>query len=1297
MTLPDDLLAHPRLRASLAEFSYRRSGHGFLQSVLAPLAAILFLRWADHTRREHRESSSGDRDGEAPSLRHGWWDEWRVVRGQGLAAVLRDVIVPSLLEPGSSVLRPAHPHLAQVIKHLVDASPETRELVVRLSRHLDPVAGAGRRAAGEALSFLVERASTGAPKSSGEFTTPPAVIELMLDLVEPRPGERIYDPSFGTGGLLASAAGRILETSRGTDPEHRAGLEEPHVFGMEIDPVAYTIGLARVVLAGVDNPALELGDTLTRPPARNSRGHGYDCVLAVPPWGRRVPPPVAARFPVPAVTIETLFLQHVMAVLRRGGRAVVAIPDPLLFRTGRDRKVRRELLSSHWVEGVVSLPTGAFRPYTGVKTSLVVFRRTRPRPIVRFLHVDQWPAHRPDDSVAHEQAVGTAHQVAAGFRRGTPGTGLWETPVAALEARDWELVAKRTGEEALTRWLEAIREADTMMPVLRLDNIARIFAGVPNERSGTGTDGGEAIGLLRVTDLRPRGVQQPTRVLNAGARTRVKPEHRLRAGDLLLSTSGTIGKLGLVDESPFTVPTVAAKGLAVMRPAGRMTVEFLRCVLGSDTYQGWLRGHARGSTIQHLSMHRLRCLRVPVPGTGVQERVVRQVFETGVDPLAALAGILTRGSEDPVLSWLRGSAVAVALRRPQPDGDPAVFLDRVAKSVEDLHTQVTPSRAAILPALAHWLKESARAVAPLRGLDQVPPGAGRLAILEGVQLGLRHARSALGDSPLPAVESARDITRRISRLVGNELASVLGDVRLEPSVEPGALLPRAGDDVQVRLENASCLALRNIVVSTAPDVGSTSRAYLAEGASMSFAAHIPPSLAPGLFRFQLRWRGERLDGTRVSDEEPLAVELRGAGRAPPSAGIGPSPYIVGNPVDREEMFFGRQRIIDQIQIQLSTREHANVVLLEGNRRTGKTSILRRLQAPDILPDWIVVDCSLQAGVGDERRAGLPTVEVFRLLARKIARACHDAGLRVWFPGVPPPEPDKPFGLALMRGLREAFSDDGPFEAFELYLQAVLEEAKPRRLLLMLDEFDKLQEGIDAGITSPQVPDNLRYLMHTYPSLSAILAGSRRIKRLREEYWSALFGFGHRIGVSELPAEDARALVTKPVEGRLTYVPEAADRVVEYCARQPFLIQSLANRIFENAALANRPNITVGAVEDAGKQMVADNEHFRTLWDYAATDRRRFLLALCEQLDRDPDPITLTLLEAKLEEHGIVVQPRDQLGADLEFLRELELLQLRSSARGAAYVLAVPLMAHWIRANVDFEDQRRKAQECRGNG
>ena len=176
-------------------------------------------------------------------------------------------------------------------------------------------------------------------------------------------------------------------------------------------------------------------------------------------------------------------------------------------------------------------------------------------------------------------------------------------------------------------------------------------------------------------------------------------------------------------------------------------------------------------------------------------------------------------------------------------------------------------------------------------------------------------------------------------------------------------------------------------------------------------------------------------------------------------------------------------------------------------------------------------------------------------------------------------------------------------------------------------------------------------------------------------------------MSELPLEDARLLVTQPVEGQLAYLPEARDRVVELCSRQPFLIQSLCNQIFEHASHSDNRMVTVTerVVNTVAQEMVEDNEHFRTLWGYAGTERRRFILALCQQLEEGPDPITLSLLETKLEEYDITLPAGDHLGDDLRFLRELELLKLQDTARGSAYVLAIPLMANWIRQNINFEN------------
>ncbi len=1263
------------------------------ESVVAPLAALLLLRWAEHVDAEEEAVAAFEGYDYRPSLpRHHRWTAWSELRGTKLIDFFQTELPTALQAAPNGTLGQSLQRLIPVAENVVQASPKTVDTLVQWCQGLDLETPTGRQAAGDVLATIVEWATGTATKMRGDFTTPRPVVELMVDLVDPSPGDRIYDPCFGSGGLLAAAAMKLREQALHMPPKVWTDIQQESLFGVEINPHAYCVGLARVVLSGIEQPGLELGDALERPLARDRSAEGFDCIVAVSPWGARVKRHVSAHFPVSAANLETLFLQHVMASLRQGGRAVIALPDGALFRTGADRKVRKALLSDYRVEGVISLPAGAFEPYTTIKTSLVVFRREKAKSDIRFLEIEEWPSAGSDDAFGLEKAIAAARGVAEEFRRGTPNGYLWESPIKTLEKRDWELVAKRTDEDALDRALAAVREADAKILQQPLRRVAKVFSGLRYRRKAVtprGDDPSVVARLVSAADIHNEGLRSPSRFLTRNGNRQVSRERRLRAGDLLVTSSGAIGRLSIVSESVVAPGAVAASGLLVVRPAERMSPQFLKCLLASDVYQQWLRGHARGVTIQRLSVRMLRRLPVLVPEMPIQQHVVRQVFRGKRDPLATMMRILTE-TEDPIDAWLTESFELQELRRSRQATDPAELLEQIARSVRNLRNQVAHSRIRTMPRLARWLMDLAEIMETLQGLDHVPPGSGRMAILDSAKLRLNAIRSALSESSLPAIESARDVTRRISRLVRMELASILDDIRLEPNVEPDAVSAGTDNEIQVRLENRSPLALRNVEVSTSPDVGSARVWYLANEQEVSFSARVPARAMPGPFPFRLRWRADRLDGRPVSGEAPLAVDVRSTREAVRLAELGTSPYIVGSPIDQEAMFFGRQDIIDTIRRQLSASHRANVILLEGNRRTGKTSILKRLEAPGVLPGWVTVNCSFQGGEGHECRAGLPTNEVFRLMARDVFMAAHNAGLRVWFPNTEPPDPEKRFRVALVRALSKAFSVRRPFEVFELFLQDVLEAASPRRVLLMLDEFDKLQEGIDTGITSPQVPENIRYLLHTYPGMSAVLSGTRRLKRLREEYWSALFGFGHRIPVSELPEKDARLLVTRPIEGRLSYVPEARDRVVELCSRQPFLIQSLCNRIFERAARLEKRSVTVGDVGTAAEVMVEDNEHFRTLWGYAASERKRFILALCQHLERDPDPVTLSLLEAKLEEFSIVLPRSDRLGEDLEFLCELELLRHQGTTRGSAYAIAIPLMAKWIRRNIDFEDQRQRA-------
>ena len=1095
----------------------------------------------------------------------------------------------------------------------------------------------------------------------GVHRTPEPILEFLAEILDPTPGARVHDPCFGSGQLLAMIAnGRA------------------RVSGVEVNESAYVIGATQVVLAGASDPVLVRGDAFLLSPADLGAPDGFDRVIAHPPFGRGPGAKTDA--------MEMRFLQHVMTSLAPGGRAVILLPEISLYSMKPAfRALRGDLLANFAVEGVIALPSLKKGSVSSrVNMNALVFRHGVPRSSVRFMRVPTNLTQSPRLAAVNFQKGGTSDS----------SDYLWRTPVREIEGRGWDLLPKRSGQRALVRELDRLCDANPKIAVQPLGGVAEIRLGLQsNPRRFRDRALKGDIGVVRSAEITMSGIRRPSKFMDAHF-CRVPPNGRLQAGDVVLTTLGRVGRVAVVGDSHEGA--IAGDGVAVIRPGEKLLPRFLKYLLVSDLYQDWLAGHARGS-FRRLYIAKLRKLPVPVSPKWLQIRVTKRVSGDHGHPLAAIIRILAK-MHDPVAEWLEESAEARQLLGRQSIADGPALLASTGASLLELNERAERCGGAVAPELSRWLDAISVPITALVGLTEVPPGAARLAVLGGMSVVLERLvpdpmveLTTISHEPLLGSELARQVTRRIRDLADTEQKRILENVKLEADLKPNSVSADPGDQVWLRLTNRSLLPLRGFEAFTLPQLGGARNAYLAVGATLDVPLRMPSDAPIGTYRFTVRWRAVLLNGRKTEGRIPLAVDIRAGRPGNQVREIGTSPYIVGSPIDRKEMLFGRDAAIKEICRQLRIDSQANVVLLEGNRRTGKTSILKRLQDPEVLPEWITVNCSLQGGEGHASKVGLPTNEVFRLMARDLGWAAHAAGIRVRLPDAGAPEPSKPFKLAFVKALRRAFSGDRPFETFELFLQTVIDAARPRRVLLMLDEFDKLQEGIDAGVTSPQVPENIRYLLHTYPELSAILAGSRRIKRLREEYWNALFGFGHRVPVSGLQVEDARLLVTQPVDGRLVYVPEARNLVVELCARQPFLIQSLCNRIFESAASSRRRTVTVDDVNAAAAAMTEDNEHFRTLWGYAGTERRRFLLALCQNRG-DHEPATLDLLEMGLTRHGVHLHRGERLGDDLELLRELEMLELRGTRGGSAYLLAVPLMAVWIERNVDFENQRRMAVE-----
>jgi len=227
----------------------------------------------------------------------------------------------------------------------------------------------------ELYEDLLKRVAGDSAGYAGEFYTQRHIIRAMVEVVQPKIGERVYDPCFGTAGFLSESAEYIRRNARALSGKDLDTLNQRTFFGVELKPLTYLLGIMNMLLHRIERANLEQANTLELHTANVSEKNKYDVVLANPPYGGKLPQELQTNFTIRSGATEILFLQHIMANLKKGGRAGVIVPEGVLFRGGPDAKVRERLLTEFDVHTVLSLPAGCFLPYTGVKTNVLFFDR----------------------------------------------------------------------------------------------------------------------------------------------------------------------------------------------------------------------------------------------------------------------------------------------------------------------------------------------------------------------------------------------------------------------------------------------------------------------------------------------------------------------------------------------------------------------------------------------------------------------------------------------------------------------------------------------------------------------------------------------------------------------------------------------------------------------------------------------------------------------------------------------------------------------------------------------------------
>ncbi len=211
-------------------------------------------------------------------------------------------------------------------------------------------------------------------KDTGEFYTPRAVTQLIIDMVNPQLGEKLKDPANGTGGFLVCAIEHLRKQVKNV-----ADLKilQETITGTELKPLPFMLSVINLIIHDIEVPQIENGDSLSRELTSIRQADRVDVIVTNPPFGGVVGDGMETNFPLNYRTKESadLFLILFIQLLKEGGRAGIVLPDGSLTGEGVKARVREKLLRDCNLHTIVRLPQSVFAPYATVNTNLLFFEK----------------------------------------------------------------------------------------------------------------------------------------------------------------------------------------------------------------------------------------------------------------------------------------------------------------------------------------------------------------------------------------------------------------------------------------------------------------------------------------------------------------------------------------------------------------------------------------------------------------------------------------------------------------------------------------------------------------------------------------------------------------------------------------------------------------------------------------------------------------------------------------------------------------------------------------------------------